>query len=448
MTTNVNHKFHRVREEAERVLAGNDRGEWTIPAAGIYPHQWLWDSCFIAIGLRHVNPERAATELRSLLRGQWSNGMLPHMIFTPQRRWLDDARLWQSASIEQAPRQFATSGITQPPLVAEAAKAVATSLSPAKRQQFLAEIVPAIVRYHEWLYRERDQRAGGLVALFHPWETGLDNSPAWIEELHRVHTPLWVRLADLVRIDRWFGILRRDTRRVPADERMKTSDLLRLYHAAIDLRRQGFDPAAILANPHRHFIVESLSFNSILIRNNAILTELAALARLYIPDWLQERFELARRSLSSLCDPETGVCYHRDYDSGVVEDEPTISIFLPFYSGALTQQQAKQLVRQLKRTDTYWTDYPVPTVPLTSPYFSTKRYWQGPSWLNTNWLIVDGLRRYGFESEARHIRERSLRMVAKSGMREYFSPLSGHGHGARDFSWTAALTLDLLEQTD
>jgi hypothetical protein len=68
-------------EEAEKVLKRNDRGKFTVPAGDIYPHQWLWDSCFIATGLRHIDVERAQTELLSLLRGQWSNGMFPNIIF-------------------------------------------------------------------------------------------------------------------------------------------------------------------------------------------------------------------------------------------------------------------------------------------------------------------------------------------------------------------------------
>ncbi|MEO8785382.1 MAG: glycoside hydrolase, partial [Candidatus Saccharimonadales bacterium] len=37
--------------QAQDILRGNDKnGRYTVPAAGMYPHQWLWDSCFIAIG--------------------------------------------------------------------------------------------------------------------------------------------------------------------------------------------------------------------------------------------------------------------------------------------------------------------------------------------------------------------------------------------------------------
>ena len=59
------------------VLDRNRRGSWTCPAAEIYPHQWLWDSGFVAIGLARHDPGRAAAELTALLRGQWSNGMVP-----------------------------------------------------------------------------------------------------------------------------------------------------------------------------------------------------------------------------------------------------------------------------------------------------------------------------------------------------------------------------------
>src|SRR5688572_3861205 len=105
-------------DAAKAVLEQNDRGAWTVPARDFYPHQWLWDSCFIAIGLRHIDPERAAVELRSLLRGQWSNGMMPQMIFTSSHRGKsNDARVWGTNRIPEAPRQPKTAGLTQPPML-------------------------------------------------------------------------------------------------------------------------------------------------------------------------------------------------------------------------------------------------------------------------------------------------------------------------------------------
>src|SRR3990172_6843319 len=106
--------------KAQEVLERNDRSHWTVPASDLYPHQWLWDSCFIAIGLRHLDIDRAQSELNSLLRGQWSNGMLPHIVFSDGEQYRSDRELWRSYVSPYAPDGIFTSGLTQPPMLAEA----------------------------------------------------------------------------------------------------------------------------------------------------------------------------------------------------------------------------------------------------------------------------------------------------------------------------------------
>jgi hypothetical protein len=39
-------------------------------------------------------------------------------------------------------------------------------------------------------------------------------------------------------------------------------------------------------------------------------------------------------------------------------------------------------------------------------------------------------------------------LVAKSGLREYFHPRTGRGHGTRSFSWSAALLIHTLMGSD
>src|SRR5690606_1986567 len=74
-------------DAAKELLEQNDRGYYTMPAANLYPHQWLWDSCFIAIGIMHYDIERAQQEILSILQGQWTNGMVPHMIFNSEPKY-------------------------------------------------------------------------------------------------------------------------------------------------------------------------------------------------------------------------------------------------------------------------------------------------------------------------------------------------------------------------
>ena len=87
----------------------------------------------------------------------------------------------------------------------------------------------------------------------------------------------------------------------------------------------------------------------------------------------------------------------------------------------------------------------MPTVPIDSPMFDPHKYWQGPSWVNTNWMIIEGLKQYGFDEHAAALTDTTLDMVRENGFWEYFHPISGEGLGAHNFSWTAALILDLLK---
>ena len=56
---------------------------------------------------------------------------------------------------------------------------------------------------------------------------------------------------------------------------------------------------------------------------------------------------------------------------------------------------------------------------------------------------MDGLKRYGYQDHADALRETSLEMVEKGGYAEYFEPITAEPLGANNFSWTAALTIDL-----
>ena len=101
---------------ARAVLAKNDLGTSTKPAPQLYPHQWNWDSAFIALGYAHYNENRAMQELRSLFKNQWENGMVPQIVFNPRAlgHYFPEPDFWQ------VPGGRLTSGITMPPLHAVA----------------------------------------------------------------------------------------------------------------------------------------------------------------------------------------------------------------------------------------------------------------------------------------------------------------------------------------
>lgn len=151
-------------------------------------------------------------------------------------------------------------------------------------------------------------------------------------------------------------------------------------------------------------------------------------------------------AIEKLYDESTSQYYSRDFITHKLIKEPSIGTFMPLYAGTISKERASKLVDILKDHKKYWLHHPIPSVPLDSPFFDSDRYWQGPSWINTNWLIIDGLNRYGYTELADEIKNRSIAMVDNSGPYEYFDPLNGKGIGADNFSWTAALTIDLIKQ--
>ena len=125
-----------------------------------------------------------------------------------------------------------------------------------------ASVYPALLRNHRWWQAARDPERRGLVATLHPWETGMDNSPAWDMALARVPT------------DTVTPIRRRDTTHVDAAMRPRGEEYQRFIHLVDVFRDAGWDPARMLAaSPFR---VADVGTNAILLRAEQDLLALAA----------------------------------------------------------------------------------------------------------------------------------------------------------------------------
>ena len=433
-----------ILEAAAAALASNDNGSYTMPSPPLYPHQWLWDSCFVAIGLRHLDTTRAKLELTSLLRGQWANGMLPNLIFKHGAKYRTDRNAWQSSLNPYSPDDVATSGITQPPMFSEAIVLVGKKLPLPERREWYKTMWQPLLSYHTWLYQDRDPHQEGLLLQIHPWEVGLDSTPPWTAELHEHQLPGWIRVIQSLHAEWLINLFRRDTRTVPSKERFLAIEALALFSIQRRLKRKAYVTNRVLN--HSLFTIEDLTFNSIFIRANDHLLAIAKTIRKTVPEDLLENIERSRKAFESLWDPYTSSYYSRDFITHKLLKVPSIAGLMPLYSGAISKERAATLVKMLESDIEFGPAYPVPSVPISSKDFDANRYWQGPTWLNTNWLIIDGLRRYGYNDHADALTESSLELVQKGGFAEYFNPLTGEPLGADNFSWTAALTVDLLYQ--
>ena len=51
-------------------------------------------------------------------------------------------------------------------------------------------LFPRLRAWHRYLASERDPDGSGLLVIYHPWESGTDNSPRWDTALGRLDEAL------------------------------------------------------------------------------------------------------------------------------------------------------------------------------------------------------------------------------------------------------------------
>jgi hypothetical protein len=428
-----------LRRGAARVLIDNWTGASTVPSRTLYPHQWSWDSAFVAIGLRHLSVRRAQRELESLLTAQWADGRVPHIVFNPDLpndAYFPSPDFWQSSTAGRAagaPSSVETSGIVQPPVHALAAWLVhRADPAESRRRGFLARVRPRLAAWHDYLLGRRDLGGGGLAAVVHPWEPGMDNNPSWDRSLKRVEPspPDTFRRADL-------------DHGHPSD-RPTDLDYGRYVRLAAEYREAGYDDRLA---PHR-FAVEDPAFNALLIVSELALEAMTRELGLPTRRHSERAAALSRALVHRLWDAQSGLFRVRDLHTGALVDEQSVSGLVPLLVPHLPRHVARRLHATLTgpHFSASATDL-VPSYDLTGHAFHPTRYWRGPAWFNTAWLIERGLRTHGFRQDAARLRAGFLAEAGRSEYAEYVDATTGAACGARRFSWTAALTLDLLDTT-
>ncbi|MFD3443679.1 hypothetical protein ACFDTO_03640 [Microbacteriaceae bacterium 4G12] len=428
MTAGVGSPLER---EATRVLAENWRGLYTVPAGGLYPHQWSWDSAFIAIGTRHLSPRRAQQEIESLLGAQWADGRLPQIVFTAGRDddYSPGPSFWRSERIPgSAP--VPTAGLIQPPNHAWAALLVhEADPAESRRRGFLERAYPRLAAWHAYL-RARRTGASGLVHVLHPWESGMDNSPLWDAPLAAV-----VENAGA-------DVPRPDLRHAHASERPSNAEYGRYLALAARYRDHDCDDT----DEGFPFRVEDPAVSALLVRSELALAEIAReLGAHGERGDHEDRAARLTASLESLWHEALGTYVARDLVSGRLQPHRTVSGLVPLLVPGLAHaEQLLGLLRGERFGLGLGRAVLVPSADLTADTFDVSRYWRGPSWFNTAWLIARALEERGLADEARALARDACRHALSSDFAEYLHPHTGEPRGTRRFSWTAALALDLL----
>ncbi|MEV6103891.1 trehalase family glycosidase [Streptomyces sp. NPDC051940] len=367
---------------------------------------WSWDTWKQAVGTARFDPSLAQNQIRAMFDHQirpdsatrpQDAGMIPDCVF-----YNDPARgggNWNERN-------------TKPPL---AAWSVWEVYRESGDPDFLRELYPKLVAYQEWWYRNRDHDGNGLAeygATVDPantdpaearqaaaWESGMDNAP-----------------------------------------RFDASRVLENRDASGRLVGYSLDQ-------------ESVDLNAYLAGDQAYLAKIAGeLGRSADAErWAAKSAATARAVRERMYDPATGWFYDTALGTGapLTERGRGIEGAIPLWTGTASAGQAATVRNTLTDPAEFATKVPFPTVSASSPFFDSTAYWRGPVWLDQAYFAQAGLRRYGYEADARQLTAQLIDnadgLAGDAPVMENYDPLTGDRLNSTNFSWSAALLLPMLE---
>jgi len=402
-----------LNDQARAILRGNDKGGYTLPTHGLYPYQWNWDSAFAAWGFATFDSPRAWDELDTLMASQWATGMVPHIIFhQPDLGYFPGPDVWETG---QSP---ATSGITQPPVVAIITRLI-WEMDPKGGRDRMAALYPKLVKWHRWWAEARCTH--GPAAIVHPWESGRDNCPDWDIGMAGVDGS---------------GVgpyTRRDTGHVNPDMRPTKEDYDR-YIAIVEYGRSvGWDDVKIVESGP--FLMADPGITFILLRAHE---DLAVLGRALGHDVseIEGWASALHAALPRIWNDTLGAFDARNLRDGAFAGILGSGAFLAYLAGAGNAQLDARLLRAWDAVT-----YGVPSADPEAATFNPRKYWRGPTWPVVNALVALGLSSAGRDDLVERLRSETEALIRKHGFYEYFDPLDATPCGGANFTWTAAIWL-------
>lgn len=363
----------------------DDRG-YSFPNPDVYPHLWLWDSCFHAIAWAALGDERAVSELGAVFQGQLPSGFVPHMRYGEPSQYrgpLDDR-----------------SGYTQPPVYGHALATLVRRGLPVP-DTLIAQTSAA----YDYLWRER-RNAEGLLRIVHPWEAGADDSPRW---------------------DGWIG----------------QTEWNREVWTGFDIELVGlttFEPTGE-ATANERFEAAPAAFNAIAAHG---MRELVAAGGDSV--WRARSDELSTIIDEQLWDQHEGLWS----DAAVIGPSDTVGVptldgVLPALSTG-DPELANAALDQLADESRFAAPYGLAYVARSRSVYRPDLYWRGAAWPQLNHLARVAAQRWGRSDLDREIAAMTRRGAVASGFSELWQPETGEALGAVPQSWAALAAVDVIDQ--
>ena len=189
------------------------------------------------------------------------------------------------------------------------------------------------------------------------------------------------------------------------------------------------------------FNVVDIGFNSIFLKATKDLLKISKIYNLNYQD-LEKKVIHTEKQLLKLYKKKQNFFFSLDYKNKSLIKVPSITNYFILFADLKNKKINKKIIKSLKKYNQN-EKYIFSSIKPNHKTFEEKRYWRGPVWINTNWIIYQGLKNKD-KKFAKKIKNKTIKLIDEKNFYEYYSCKNAKTLGANNFSWSAALYLDLI----
>tara|TARA_B000000475_G_scaffold259293_1_gene242087 strand:- start:146 stop:730 length:585 start_codon:yes stop_codon:yes gene_type:complete len=193
------------------------------------------------------------------------------------------------------------------------------------------------------------------------------------------------------------------------------------------------------------FNVVDIGFNSIFLKASKDLLEISKLYNLDFKDLNKNIFK-TESSLLKMYNKKKNIFYSYDLKNKFFINIPSISNYFILFADLNNKKVNKKIIESLKKYNQK-EKYIFSSIKPDHKSFEEKRYWRGPVWINTNWIIYQSLKNKD-KVYAKKIKDKTIKLIEEKNFFEYYSCKNAETLGANNFSWSSALYLDLIYESN
>lgn len=393
---------------------------------------WAWDSWKEDVAVADFNPELAKNNIRALFDYQIQSD---DSVRPQDKGAIIDAVFYNQDSSRGGEGGNWNERNSKPPL---ASWAVWNIYQQTKDKDFLKEMYPKLVDYHNWWYRNRDHDQNGIA-----------------EYGSMVSDANWVRndKDEIVKDDKGQPKLNDEAVIEAAAWESGMDNATRFDKAGSGKNDIG---VKVFENKNGGRLLgysinqESVDLNAYLYAEKGFLKLMAdELGKTKDSKNFEKDAKKIQKYIQKyMYDKKTGFFY----DLQINENGSKVKLlvnrgkgtegWLPLWANLASKEQAEKVKQNMMNENMFNTYMPFPTASKDNEKFNPEKYWRGPVWLDQALFGVEALQNYGYEDEAKEMTLKLFNhadgLMGNGPIHENYNPENGKGLSTKNFSWSAA----------